>query len=363
MLSFEANSTSKGDRKKYFSILFLALFFAFFSSCASYKVSKPPLDQNSQKFLDYILYIITPQEEKIFREMPSEDRHEFVRDFWKRRDPIPETSDNEFRNQYYTRLAVADQAFRAGIPGWMTDRGRIYILLGPPTDVIKKSMGESTTELSTRNRDLSSDLLQQGTRTERPTEIWVYNQYPDYFSGPLRLVFVDYESDGDYKLTTDVEVQAFSMMSYIQSDPDLAKYQWIGEIEKDESLLHILPFLDYSKSMGKIEKSKEGNYTVPCFFEIPFRAIGYGKENDHYVCDLELSVEVQNMESRGTYRGQKDIREDFSLEKLKTVIKEGSSLTEIVIVPLEKGKNEIYFSLRDNVQQKRLRKLDIIEIK
>jgi len=363
MFCFEANSTSKGDRKRYVSILFLALFFVFCSSCASYKISQPPLSQNSQKFLDFIRYIITPQEEKIFREMPPEDRHEFVRDFWQRRDPIPETPDNEFRNQYYTRLAVADQAFRAGIPGWMTDRGRIYILLGPPTDVIKKSMGESTTELSTRNRDLSSDLLQQGTRTERPTEIWVYNQYPDYFSGPLRLVFVDYESDGDYKLTTDVEVQPFSMMSYIQSDPDLVKYQWIGEIEKDESLLHILPFLDYSKSMEKIEKSKEGNYTVPCFFKIPFRAIGYGKENDHYVYDLELSVEVNNVELKSTYGERQEIRKKLSVENLKKNIKEGHSLTESMMIPLEKGTNKIYFSVRDKIQQKRLRKLDILKIK
>jgi len=79
--------------------------------------------------------------------MPPEDRAEFVADFWKRRDPTPETAANEFRSMYYTRHAVADKAFRAGIPGWMTDRGRIFILLGPPTDVIKQSMGSATKEL------------------------------------------------------------------------------------------------------------------------------------------------------------------------------------------------------------------------
>jgi len=120
--------------------------------------------------------------------MPPEDRHEFVIDFWKRRNPNPDTEVNVFRNQYYTRLAVADKAFRTGIPGWMTDRGRIYILLGPPTDVIRKSMGEATVEFSKGRRELSQDLLEEGTRTERPTEIWIYNQYPDYFSGPLRLL-------------------------------------------------------------------------------------------------------------------------------------------------------------------------------
>ncbi|MEA3420429.1 MAG: GWxTD domain-containing protein, partial [Acidobacteriota bacterium] len=247
---------------------------------------KPPLDQNSQKFLDVIRYIITPQEAKIFREMPPEDRGEFVTDFWQRRDPNPETKVNEFRQQYYTRLAIADKAFRTGIPGWMTDRGRIYILLGPPTDIIRKSMGDETVEPKKGIRELSADLLEEGTWTERPTEIWVYNQYPDYFSGPLRLVFVDYESDGDYKLTTDVEVKPFSMMTYIQSDPNLAKYQWIGEIEKDESSPQILPFLDYSKALGKIEKDKNGNYTVDCFFNIPLGNIRFREENGQYEYDI-----------------------------------------------------------------------------
>ena len=295
--------------------------------------------------------------------MPPEDRHEFVIDFWKRRDPNPDTEVNEFRNQYYTRLAVADKAFRTGIPGWMTDRGRIYILLGPPTDVIRKSMGEATVEFSKGKRELSQDLLEEGTRTERPTEIWIYNQYPDYFSGLLRLVFVDYDSNGDYKLTTDVEVKPFSMMSYIQSDSNPIKYQRIGEIEQDESWPQILPFLDYSKSIGKIEKGKNGNYATTCYFEIPFRAINFEKENDHYVYDLELSVESNNMEQGGTFGAKKEIREKISLEDLKKNIKERHTLREYMMIPLEKGMNRIYFSLRDNIQQKRLRKLDIIEIK
>jgi len=338
-------------------ILFLHL------SCASYQITKLSLDPKSRKFLDQIRYIITPQEERIFREMPPEDRGEFIADFWKRRDITPETEANEFRKQYYTRLAVADRAFRAGIPGWMTDRGRIFILLGQPTDVIKKNMGDASTEFNKGGRELSLNLLEEGTLTERPTEIWVYNQYPDYFSGPLRLVFVDYESDGDYKLTTDVEVKRFSMMSYHQSDPNVIKYQLMGEIEKDESLLEILPFLDYSTSIGKIEKDKEENYTVDCGFEIPLGAISYRKENGQYICNLELSIEVRNIEEESTYGEKKEIRENFSLEKLRKSIKEGYSLEEKIKVPLGKGTNRIYFSLRERIQQKRLRKLDLIKIK
>ncbi|MDH7513757.1 MAG: GWxTD domain-containing protein [Clostridiales bacterium] len=364
MTCSEQNLIGNEKGRKSSRFIFLAFILILYSSCASsYKIIKLPLDQNSQKFLDFIRYIVTPQEEKIFREMPPEDRHEFITDFWKRRDPIPETEENEFRSQYYARLAVADKAFRAGIPGWMTDRGRIYILLGPPTDVIKKSMGEATREFSRDRRELSSDLLQDGTITERPTEIWVYNHYPDYFAGPLRLVFVDYESNGDYKLTTDVEVKPFSMMTYIQSDPNLLKYQWIGEIVKDESLPQILPFLDYSKSIGKLEKSREGNTSLPCFFDIPFRSITYGETDNQLTYDLELSVEVRNVEFKGTYTEKKEIREGLSLERLASSIKEGSSLTESLTVPLEKGTNTIYFSLFDKTQQKRLRKLEIIKIK
>jgi len=256
------------------------------SACASsHKILRPPLDSNSQKFLDFIRYIVTPQEERIFREMPPEDRGEFIMDFWARRDSDPSTPENEFRSVYYTRLAVADKAFRAGIPGWMTDKGRIYILLGPPTDVIKKTMGDKSTEISRNQRELSTNLLEEGTFTERPTDIWIYNQYPDYFSGPLRLTFVDYEGTGNYRLTTDVEVKPFSMMPPVQS--------WIGEIEGSESLPAFLPFLDYSKSLGEIQENKEGAYTVECAFDIPYRAIRYQKKNDGWDYDLELSIEVK----------------------------------------------------------------------
>lgn len=344
-------------------LLSLAVALLLHSACASHRILKPPLDSNSQKFLDLIRYIITSQEERIFREMPPEDRGEFITDFWARRDPDSSTPENEFRSQYYTRLAVADKTFRAGIPGWMTDRGRIYILLGPPTDVIKKSMGDPSTEFKKDLRELSSNLLEEGTFTERPTEIWIYNQYPDYFSGPLRLVFVDYDGNGDYKLTTDVEVKRFSMISYLQSDPNMVKYQWIGEIEESESLPAFLPFLDYSRSLGAIQKNEEGAYAVECAFDIPYRAIRYQEKNGGWEYHLELGIEVKFIAEKSSYRQKREIRRHISDKDLKKNISERNALRESFFVPLSKGTNEIYFSVRDNTQQKRLRKLDIVEVK
>ncbi len=351
-------------KKIYFLYVLAAVALLLYSACASsHKILKPPVDSNSQKFLDIIRYIITPQEERIFREMPPEDRGEFIMDFWARRDSDPSTPENEFRSVYYTRLAVADKAFRVGIPGWMTDKGRIYILLGPPMDVIKKTMGEKSTEFSRDQRQLSSNLLEEGTFTERPTDIWIYNQYPDYFAGPLRLTFVDYESTGNYRLTTDVEVKPFSMMSPHQSDPDMVKYQWIGEIEGSESLSAFLPFLDYSKSLGAIQKNKDGTYTVECAFDIPYRAIRYQKKDDGWDYHLELSIEVKFVGEKSSYRENKEIRKHISSENFKKNISERYTIMQSFVVPLNMGKNEIYFSVRDNILQKRLRKLDIVEIK
>jgi GWxTD domain-containing protein len=351
-------------KKSYFLCLLAVVALLLHSACASsHKILKPPVDSNSQKFLDIIRYIITPQEERIFRAMPPEDRGEFIMDFWARRDSDPSTPENEFRSVYYTRLAVADKAFRAGIPGWMTDRGRIYILLGPPMDVIKKAMGEKSTEFSRDQRELSSNLLEEGTFTEKPTDIWIYNQYPDYFAGPLRLTFVDYDGTGNYKLTTDVEVKPFSMMSPLQSDPDMVKYQWIGEIEESESLPAMLPFLDYSKSLGEIQKSKDGTFTVECAFDIPYRAIRYQKKDDGWDYHLELSIEVKFVGEKSSYRENKVIRKHISSENLKKNISARYTIMQSFFVPLNLGKNEIYFSVRDNILQKRLRKLDIVDIK
>lgn len=348
-------------RSALFSMLILMLLLLQVG-CASSRVLRVPLDPNSQKFLDIVRYIITPAEEKIFREMPAEDRAEFVVDFWKRRDPTPETAANEFRTQYYARVAQADKAFRAGIPGWLTDRGRIYILLGPPTDVIRKSMGESTVELSKRNRDLSSDLLEEGTRTERPTEIWIYNQYPDYFSGPLRLVFVDYESNGDYKLTTDVEVKPFSMMTYRASDPNLVKFQWLGEVV-DGSSPRILPFLDFEKTLGKIEKDKQENFLVECGFRISLAVLGYRPVNGQYSYDLELSVEALSTDLGSSYRESKEIRGALSADEIRASVNQGKAIIESIFIPLERGTNKIYFSVRDRVDGKRLRKLEVLQVR
>ena len=90
-----------------------------------------------QRWLDEdATYLLTERERAMYGELTSEEaRREFVEQFWLRRDPSPGTASNEVKEEHYRRIAYANQRFAAGVPGWKSDRGRVYIILGPPDQV------------------------------------------------------------------------------------------------------------------------------------------------------------------------------------------------------------------------------------
>src|SRR5262245_28295813 len=91
-----------------------------------------------------VAYLITTEEERFFRQLKSdEERERFIEEFWLRRDPMPETDKNEFREEHYQRIAYANQNFAVDVlPGWRTDRGRVYITYGKPDEIQKSESGE-----------------------------------------------------------------------------------------------------------------------------------------------------------------------------------------------------------------------------
>ena len=112
-------------------------------------------------------------------------------------------------------------------------------------------MGDSAYEQA---RFVQANPLETGTLTERPTEIWVYDNYPDENGGPLRLVFIDYHSTGDFSLQTKENILAFSIM--VNWDvPDLGKYQWIGGLELEENTRRDASIFDYDASVELIEEN------------------------------------------------------------------------------------------------------------
>src|SRR5471030_408556 len=82
-----------------------------------------------------VSYIITDEERTAFKRLQTdEEREQFIEQFWLRRDPTPDTVENEFKEEHYRRIAYTNENFASGIPGWKTDRGRIYITYGPPDE-------------------------------------------------------------------------------------------------------------------------------------------------------------------------------------------------------------------------------------
>ena len=142
------------------------------ASCRSLRVEKR-LEGEDALFLSQVRPIMTKEEKRRFLEMPKADRAEFKAEFWKKRDPDPDTEINEFRTEYLERLAEADRLFSAGKPGRLTDRGRTLILLGPPVNKSFYPMGNAAEDL----RD--------------PSEVW---HYPD-----LPVVFIDRGGTGAYE--------------------------------------------------------------------------------------------------------------------------------------------------------------------
>jgi GWxTD domain-containing protein len=83
-----------------------------------------------------VSYIITDEERAAFKQLSNdEERDNFIEAFWARRDPTPDTPENEYKEEHYARIAYANEHFAAGIPGWKTDRGRMYVMYGKPDEI------------------------------------------------------------------------------------------------------------------------------------------------------------------------------------------------------------------------------------
>src|SRR5438270_11289045 len=106
---------------------------------------KKELKGEYRKWLDEdVRWIISDDERKAFMQLSNdEERDQFIEAFWQRRNPDPDSEDNEFKDEHYRRIEYANEHFAAGKPGWMTDRGRIYIGYGPPDEIESHPSGGS----------------------------------------------------------------------------------------------------------------------------------------------------------------------------------------------------------------------------
>ena len=153
---------------------------------------KPELKKAYKDWLDKdVTYIITDEERKAFKKLATDDERErFIEEFWRRRDPDPDTDENEFKEEYYERIAYANEHFTSGIPGWKTDRGRIWIMYGKPDERETHPMGGSYERPSYEGG---------GSTTTYPFEIWFYRYLAGVGSG-IEIEFVDPTGSGEYRI-------------------------------------------------------------------------------------------------------------------------------------------------------------------
>jgi len=138
-----------------------------------------------------VAYIITDEERKAFKRLATdEEREQFIEAFWRRRDPDPDTEENEYREQYYERIAYANEHYTSGIPGWKTDRGRIYITFGKPDEVETHPSGGNYERPSYEGG---------GSTTTYPFETWFYRYLAGVGSG-IEIEFVDPTGSGEYHI-------------------------------------------------------------------------------------------------------------------------------------------------------------------
>jgi GWxTD domain-containing protein len=278
---------------RHLGVLVLAMT-AFAAACATSRAVKS-LDGESRDFLFKVRYIITRQERERFLAIPAGDRKAFVDEFWKKRDPWPITDANEFKDQYFARIAEANHLFtEAAEPGWLQDRGRVYILLGPPTNRITYPRGITFYGL--------------------PTEIWYYGFFP--------IVFTDAWWNGDFRLDP-LSVEQLSILNR-------AQMEWQPQIAAEKGQI------DFSV---KVKKTKPGRALVEV--TIPFRVIWFDVKDKTLRATFILTLDL--METDG-----KEIRQsrtEYPLEMTEEKLLESHAKNHVIEVPVEARAGDYWLRL------------------
>jgi len=251
-------------------------------SCASARLEKQ-LDPKSRDFISKVRYTITSEERRAFLALVPEAREAFVEDFWKRRDPSPATSENEYKTDYFNRIEQANHLFSGGgSPGWLQDRGRVYITLGPP--------------------DHREAYPRGVTFYGVPTEIWWY--------GFFTILFVDERWVDDYRLDPSDAAQ-IAAINQAQQEWNEPKQGMVREPKAGR--VAGLPGLDV-----KIDKADgEGTrFTLV----LPYKNIWLKSHGDRFEATLEVTMKVADAAGAEVWTLAKAFPLDIPQSRLKEVL-------------------------------------------
>ena len=294
-----------------FIIFFLVAF--FYPSIAlaqeeprAKKPQKEPLSEWSKQWLEEVVpYIITDAEREVFISLPTEaDRGKFIESFWKKRDPTPQTPENEFKIDYYNRIALANKFFGySGIQGWRTDRGKIYILLGPPSE-IQREMSPTQTAYSAFHG---------------PKEVWNYWGLPNpKLPYNMEFVFVDKFGSGNYVLEnslrlTDMGSSSFDIdsMHYFFDDMEYLSEAMRNPFDNLDKLRGIITTqVTYDRIPIRFEifylKGDEKRTYVLLTLEVPYSALTHKETGNEFQFSVTAMVDASDSLGRIVFERSKD---------------------------------------------------------
>ncbi|MGB7294368.1 MAG: GWxTD domain-containing protein [Candidatus Aminicenantales bacterium] len=298
-----------------------ALAFVLISAAGGSASGIQKLKPEHKEFLSLVSYIITPAERKEFLALPDSAKPEFIERFWKSRDPDPSTEDNEFKDEYMGRIATADrQFFGEGRPGRLTDRGRLYVLFGPPTQ-----------------RTTTSSAADPSGRCQ---EVWYYGDFP--------VVFLDRSCTGTFRLATlDLSPIADLSLAKESAPKPLFPSEEKAPYEFDVTL--------------KRKKTEGPGVDILVEISIPYSAIWLSLEEGKFVTTFEIQLALKD--NQGILRWESTQSYDLSLtsdelkDKLKSRYQVGIPLqVEKDVEALAQGQNKLLIIIKNKKIGEEIRK-------
>jgi len=268
-------------------------------------------------FLSKVRYIVTGEERKIFLELPDSGKDAFIEEFWRRRDPDPDTEQNEFKIEYEDRLQKAGTLFHGeGRPGWQTDRGRIFILFGPPHERLTYPM------------DASGYCR----------EIWYYGNFP--------VVFIDEHCSGNF-LMTAINLEHLQELNIAQ-----------GYFQK--TFTQEKRFFDYTVSLRKV-RAGEDVFEGKIWVDIPYASIWFTFKEERLETSFDVSLEMSDESGRTLWEGRESFplalgEEELRQNRTKRFRMEFPFLLGKDVASLKGRKLRLEVSVKDSTEGQELRK-------
>ncbi len=299
--------------------------------------------------------LITEEERNVYHHLTTPDeRDRFIEEFWKRRDSDADRS-GDFRAEFFRRVAYANENFYAGMPGWKTDRGRIYVLYGPPNRRDAHPMG---------GRYQKPPSMGGDTITTYPFEIWEYDYIPG-IGQDVTIEFVDHTGAGLYVLETDpnkkdvfywrrgeqpqqrvlprakeMPFERLSVWAKLQAPPPL-KFPQLREEVHTKVSYDSLPF----ESSTAFVRMSPDLYAVPVTITIPNASLMYMGAGGYFESEIQMYAAVTSITGETVYQVDDSFKSRTGTLKLPELLKQNTY--HQVLIPIHSGRYKLNLLVKD----------------